>query len=110
MARAQRTINARYRICRADFGFLSDVAYLQACIDAIEAIAASEGRATWERRDIYQIGRRAPACCSPLHRQSAGLPLLAMPTHVVATLSAAAAAANAVTACAICGQDDRRRR
>lgn len=38
----QRTINARYRACRRDFGFLSDVAYLQACVDAIDAIAKAE--------------------------------------------------------------------
>ena len=38
----QRTINARYRACRADFGFLSDLAYLQACVDAIDGLARSE--------------------------------------------------------------------
>lgn len=38
----QRTVNARYRACRADFGFLSDVAYLQACVDAIDGIARAE--------------------------------------------------------------------
>lgn len=40
----QRTINSRYRACRADFGFLSDIAYLQACVDAIDGIAHAEGR------------------------------------------------------------------
>lgn len=40
----QRTINTRFRACRADFGFLSDIAYLQACVDAIDGIAASEGK------------------------------------------------------------------
>jgi len=40
----QRTINARFRACRADFAFLSDIAYLQACVDAIDGIAASEGQ------------------------------------------------------------------
>lgn len=40
----QRTINARYRACRADFKFLSDIEYLQACVDAIDAIAKTEGR------------------------------------------------------------------
>lgn len=39
----QRTINARYSACRKDFGFLSDVAYLQACVDAIRGIARAEG-------------------------------------------------------------------
>ncbi|CAN5435242.1 hypothetical protein BH10PSE18_BH10PSE18_18650 [soil metagenome] len=39
----QRTINARYRACRADFAFLNDVAYLQACIDAIRGISRAEG-------------------------------------------------------------------
>lgn len=38
----QQTINARYRACRADFGFLSDIAYLQACVDAIDSIARTE--------------------------------------------------------------------
>jgi hypothetical protein len=38
----QRTINTRYRACRADFGFLRDVAYLQACVDAIDGIAKTE--------------------------------------------------------------------
>ena len=40
----QRTINTRYRACRADFGFLSDIAYLEACVDAIERIAVAEGK------------------------------------------------------------------
>lgn len=39
----QRTINARYRAGRKDFAFLSDVAYLQACVDAIEGIAKADG-------------------------------------------------------------------
>ncbi|WP_454908420.1 hypothetical protein [Variovorax gossypii] len=38
----QRTINARYRACRTNFGFLSDLVYLQACVDAIDGIARSE--------------------------------------------------------------------
>lgn len=42
-AETQRTINARYRACRKDFGFLSDVEYLQACVDAIRGIARAEG-------------------------------------------------------------------
>lgn len=40
----QRTINSRYRACRANFGFLSDIAYLQACVDAIDGIARAEGQ------------------------------------------------------------------
>jgi hypothetical protein len=40
----QHTINTRFRACRADFGFLSDIAYLQACVDAIEGIASLEGK------------------------------------------------------------------
>lgn len=40
----QRTINSRYRACRADFGFLSDVAYLQACVDALDGISRAEGQ------------------------------------------------------------------
>jgi len=38
----QRTINARYRAGRKDFAFLSDAVYLQACVDAINCIAAAE--------------------------------------------------------------------
>ncbi|RSZ35112.1 MULTISPECIES: hypothetical protein [unclassified Variovorax] len=38
----QQTINARYRAGRANFGFLSDLVYLQACVDAIDGIARSE--------------------------------------------------------------------
>ncbi len=40
----QQTINTRYRASRAGFGFLSDIQYLQACVDAIEAIARAEGQ------------------------------------------------------------------
>ena len=39
----QRVINTRFRVCRKDFAFLSDIAYLQACVDAIDGIAAREG-------------------------------------------------------------------
>lgn len=39
----QRTINERHRAGRQDFAFLSDVAYLQACIVAIDHIARVEG-------------------------------------------------------------------
>lgn len=38
----QRTINTRFRVCRKDFAFLSDIAYLQACVDAIDGIAERE--------------------------------------------------------------------
>ncbi|MET3461248.1 hypothetical protein [Variovorax atrisoli] len=38
----QQAINTRYRACRADFGFLSDLVYLQACVDAIDGIAKIE--------------------------------------------------------------------
>lgn len=41
----QRTINSRFRACRKDFGFLSDAAYLQACVDAITSIVQAEGHA-----------------------------------------------------------------
>ncbi|VTU46067.1 hypothetical protein SRS16P2_00467 (plasmid) [Variovorax sp. SRS16] len=41
----QRAINSRYRAGRPDFSFLSDVAYLQACVDAIDGIARIEGHA-----------------------------------------------------------------
>lgn len=40
----QRTINSRYRACRDSFGFLSDIAYLQACVEAIDGIARAEGK------------------------------------------------------------------
>ncbi|WP_422096848.1 hypothetical protein [Variovorax sp.] len=43
-ADVQRTINTRFRACRADFAFLSDIAYLEACVDAIERIAVAEGK------------------------------------------------------------------
>lgn len=39
----QRTINERYRAGRKDFAFLSDAVYLQACIDAINHLAKSDG-------------------------------------------------------------------
>lgn len=39
----RRTINERFRACRADFAFLSDLTYLQACITAIEGVAQAEG-------------------------------------------------------------------
>ncbi|MGQ3055418.1 MAG: hypothetical protein ACT6S0_26820 [Roseateles sp.] len=38
----QRSINTRFRACRANFAFLSDLAYLQACVDAIDGIARIE--------------------------------------------------------------------
>lgn len=40
----QNTITQRYCKLRRDFAFLSDSAYLQACVDAIEGIARSEGK------------------------------------------------------------------
>lgn len=43
-AALQRAINTRYRVCRADFAFLRDVAYLQAAVDAIAAVATAEGK------------------------------------------------------------------
>jgi hypothetical protein len=46
----QRTINDRYRTLRKDFAFLSDVAYLQACVNAIDRIAKTEGK---EGRNPY---------------------------------------------------------
>jgi len=39
----QSTINKRFRAGRTNFAFLSDIAYLQACVDAIDRIAAAEG-------------------------------------------------------------------
>jgi hypothetical protein len=40
----QRTINARYRALRKDLAFLSDVPYLDACVNAIDGIAKAEGK------------------------------------------------------------------
>jgi hypothetical protein len=40
----QRTINDRYRTLRKDFAFLSDIAYLSACVNAIDRIAKDEGK------------------------------------------------------------------
>jgi hypothetical protein len=62
----QRTINARYRACRRDFAFLSDRAYLQACIDALQTIAQAEGRpslgvaSTSYHRLLLRLGKEAP--------------------------------------------------
>lgn len=39
----QKTINARYRACRKDLAFLSDVAYLRACVEAINHLAKGDG-------------------------------------------------------------------
>ena len=47
----QRTINDRYRTLRRDFAFLSDVAYLNACTEAIDRIARTEGK---EGRNQYR--------------------------------------------------------
>ena len=59
----QRAINSRYRACRADFGFLSDTAYLQACVDAIEGIARAEGRAV-ESTSYHRLLLAAQRCAS----------------------------------------------
>jgi hypothetical protein len=45
----QRTINDRYRTLRRDYAFLSDVAYLSACVNAVDRIAEAEA--------IHLIGR-----------------------------------------------------
>ena len=39
----QQTINTRYRAGRKDAAFLSDVAYLRVCVDAINHVATMEG-------------------------------------------------------------------
>lgn len=39
----QQAINTRYRAGRKDFAFLNDVAYLQACVDAINHLARGDG-------------------------------------------------------------------
>lgn len=40
----QRTISDRFRSLRKDYAFLSDVAYLSACVAAIDRIAKAEGQ------------------------------------------------------------------
>ncbi|MES2946315.1 MAG: hypothetical protein V4772_25880, partial [Pseudomonadota bacterium] len=40
----QATINKQYRALRKDYAFLSDLAYLNACVCAIDDIAQSEGK------------------------------------------------------------------
>lgn len=53
----QTTINTRYRAGRKDFAFLSDPAYLQACIDAINAVASTEGHAQAGIGEASSYGR-----------------------------------------------------
>jgi hypothetical protein len=48
----QRTINSRYRALHKNFAFLRDVAYLSACVDAIDGIARAEGK---EGRNVYRV-------------------------------------------------------
>lgn len=40
----RNAINARYRAGRKDFAFLSDLEYLEACVDAIDGLAALKNR------------------------------------------------------------------
>jgi len=39
----QRSINTRYRVGRKEFAFLSDPLYLQAAVDAVDAVAKKDG-------------------------------------------------------------------
>lgn len=57
----QRTISDRYRSLRKDFAFLSDVAYLNACVSAIDRIAATEGKegSNPYRRHLVRAQHRA---------------------------------------------------
>lgn len=58
------TINGRYRAGRKDFAFLSDLEYLQACVDAIDGLAAAEGRSaavTSYHRLLANAKRKAQA-------------------------------------------------
>jgi hypothetical protein len=48
----QRTINDRYRALRRDFAFLHDVAYLQACVSAIDGIAEAEAMLLVGREEL----------------------------------------------------------
>lgn len=43
-AQIQKTINTRYKLLRKDYAFLSDLAYLNACVSAIDIIATAEGK------------------------------------------------------------------
>jgi hypothetical protein len=62
-AQIQKTINTRYRLLREDFAFLSDLAYLNACVTAIDGIAAAEGKEGVNpyRRHLLIAERRAEA-------------------------------------------------
>lgn len=62
-AEVQRTINTRYRLLREDFAFLSDLAYLNACVSAIDGIAVAEGKEGVNpyRRHLLIAERRAAA-------------------------------------------------
>lgn len=62
-AQVQRTINTRYRLLREHFAFLSDLAYLNACVSAIDGIAAAEGKQGVNpyRRHLLIAERRAAA-------------------------------------------------
>lgn len=59
----QRTIYDRFRAGRKDFAFLSDLVYLQACVDAIDGIAAREGKQGTNpyRRHLVLAQKRAAA-------------------------------------------------
>lgn len=60
-AQIQRTINTQYRALRKDFAFLSDLAYLNACVSAIDGIATAEGKQGVNpyRRHLLLAERRA---------------------------------------------------
>jgi hypothetical protein len=59
----QRTINDRYRTLRKDYAFLGDVAYLTACVNALDHIANAEGQEGHNpyRRHLAQAEKRAAA-------------------------------------------------
>lgn len=65
----QRTIYARYRAGRTDFAFLSDIAYLQAAVDAIDGIAKAEGRTGMNAytRLLAVARKRAGASAEAVH-------------------------------------------
>lgn len=57
----RQTINTQYRALRKDFAFLSDLAYLNACVSAIDSIASAEGKQGVNpyRRHLVIAERRA---------------------------------------------------
>lgn len=71
----QDTINRRYRALRSGFAFLSDVEYLTAAVDAIDVIAAREGKQGVNpyRRHLVLAQRRAGGHSAEAERHQAAM-------------------------------------